>query len=47
MNLPNGQCVVVAKADITQYQVDAIVNAANEHMQHGAGVAKAIVDAGK
>lgn len=32
----------MAKGDITNEYVDCIVNAANEHLAHGAGVAGAI-----
>jgi putative ATPase len=41
-SLPTGQVVVIAQGDITTEAVDAIVNAANEQLQHGGGVAWAI-----
>ena len=37
-----GQTLQIVQGDITTEQVDAIVNAANEHLQHGGGVAWAI-----
>ena len=36
----------IAQGDLTQEQVDAIVNAANEHLMHGGGIAAAISNAG-
>lgn len=44
--LLTGQTLQIAKGDITTDEVDAIVNAANEHLQHGGGVAWAIVRRG-
>jgi O-acetyl-ADP-ribose deacetylase (regulator of RNase III) len=41
-NLPTGQNLQIVQGDITTEEVDAIVNAANEHLQHGGGVAWAI-----
>ena len=41
-NLPTGQTVQIVQGDLTIEEVDAIVNAANEHLQHGGGVAWAI-----
>jgi O-acetyl-ADP-ribose deacetylase len=40
--LPTGQTLQIAQGDITIEDVDAIVNAANERLQHGGGVAWAI-----
>ena len=40
--LPTGQTVQIVQGDITAEEVDAIVNAANELLQHGGGVAWAI-----
>jgi O-acetyl-ADP-ribose deacetylase (regulator of RNase III) len=44
--LPTGQSLQIAQGDITLEAVDAIVNAANEHLDHGGGVAWAIVKRG-
>lgn len=42
----SGQSLQIGQGDITLEKVDAIVNAANEHLQHGGGVAWAIVRRG-
>ena len=42
----NVRLLQVVKGDITEEKVDAIVNAANHHLQHGGGVAGAIVRKG-
>lgn len=39
---PSGQSLQIVQGDITIEEVDAIVNAANEHLAHGGGVAWAI-----
>ena len=44
--LPTGQTIQIVQGDITAEEVDAIVNAANEHLQHGGGVAWAIYKKG-
>ena len=40
--LPSNQTIQIVQGDLTTEQVDAIVNAANAHLQHGGGVAWAI-----
>lgn len=44
--LPAGQSIQISQGDITAETTDAIVNAANERLHHGAGVAGAIVRRG-
>ncbi len=44
--LPSNQTIQIVQGDITIEDVDAIVNAANEHLQHGGGVAWAISQKG-
>lgn len=44
--LPSGQRLSVVHGDLTEEATDAIVNAANERLQHGGGVAGAIVRKG-
>ena len=44
--LPGGQVLQLVQGDITTETVDAIVNAANERLEHGGGVAWAISRAG-
>lgn len=43
----SGDCILeIVQGDITQETTDAIVNAANSHLAHGAGVAGAIASRG-
>jgi O-acetyl-ADP-ribose deacetylase (regulator of RNase III) len=42
----NGQTIQIVRGDIITEDVDAIVNAANEHLQHGGGLAWAIAKQG-
>lgn len=44
--LLRGQTIQIAQGDLTTETTDAIVNAANEHLSHGGGVAWAIVRGG-
>jgi putative ATPase len=44
--LPTGQTISLEQGDLTETQVDAIVNAANVHLAHGGGLAGAIVRRG-
>lgn len=44
--LSTGQSLQIAQGDLTLEDVDAIVNAANEHLDHGGGVAWSIVRRG-
>ena len=45
-NLTDRTRLQIVQGDLTQESVDAIVNAANAHLQHGGGVAGAIVRKG-
>lgn len=42
----DGRCIRLVQGDITEQETDAIVNAANSYLQHGGGVAGAIVRKG-
>ncbi len=44
--LAKGRQLQIAQGDLTEENVDAIVNAANAHLQHGGGVAGAILRKG-
>lgn len=44
--LPSGQSLQLVRGDITAETTEAIVNAANAHLRHGAGVAGAILHRG-
>ena len=44
--LAKGRKLQIAQGDLTEESVDAIVNAANSHLQHGGGVAGAILRKG-
>ncbi|MFL6470749.1 MAG: macro domain-containing protein [Nitrososphaeraceae archaeon] len=46
VNLGNNKVLRLVKGDITQRNIDAIVNAANSYLKHGGGVAAAIVRKG-
>ena len=44
--LPSGQTLALYHGDLTEESVDAVVNAANEHLAHGGGLAGALVRRG-
>ena len=46
IRLPGEQLLQIVQGDLTQENVDAIVNAANTYLRHGGGVAGAIVRRG-
>ncbi|KAM8855351.1 protein mono-ADP-ribosyltransferase PARP9 isoform 1-T2 [Spinachia spinachia] len=45
-SLPGGVQVSVWKADLANFPVDAVVNAANQQLDHGGGLARALSNAG-
>ena len=45
-SFPPNQIIQIVQGDITTEEVDAIVNAANEYLQHGGGVARTISNQG-
>jgi O-acetyl-ADP-ribose deacetylase len=46
IKLPSSQTLQIVQGDITTEDVDAIVNAANDHLQHSGGVARTISEKG-
>jgi O-acetyl-ADP-ribose deacetylase (regulator of RNase III) len=46
LNLGNNKIIKLVNGDITERNVDAIVNAANSYLKHGGGVVAAIVRKG-
>jgi O-acetyl-ADP-ribose deacetylase (regulator of RNase III) len=46
INLSRGRRMELVKGDLTEEHVDVIVNAANQWLQHGTGVAGAIIQRG-
>ena len=42
----DGRTIRLVQGDITERNVDAVVNAANSYLQHGGGVAGALVRKG-
>jgi O-acetyl-ADP-ribose deacetylase (regulator of RNase III) len=46
VNLGNNKILRLVRGDITERNVDAVVNAANSYLKHGGGVAAAIVKKG-